>query len=94
MMNWAYLYFGHVHTADVLKAVADDYWQAIRRSMKGKSLEIKYHILLDYVTTAKMKYLAHKISKEEFDKVQIRSTNYVTALSRGGLIKPSDYRRI
>lgn len=79
-MDWSKLYFGKLDKDKTLKAVQDSEWQRIRLSMKGKSLEDKYKILSDY--------LGHNESEE----VHIRITNYVTALSRGGLIKPSDYR--
>lgn len=92
-MNWANLYFGKLQMKSTLEAVKNERWQGVRRSMKGKSLEEKYSILHQYVAEAETAYYTCKsLSKEELQKVYIRSTNYVTALSRGGLIKPSDYR--
>lgn len=39
-LNWKILYFGHVSAEEVRHAVKDIKWQEIRKSMKGKSLEI------------------------------------------------------
>jgi hypothetical protein len=43
-----------------------------------------------------MAYLQFKedmlVDEHEMRMVHVRITNYVTALSRGGIIKPEDYR--
>jgi len=79
-MDWKKLHFGHMHIAEVLIAVKDEEWQCVRVSMKGVSLQRKYDTLITYLQV------------EPTDRQrQIRVTNYVTALSRGGLIKPCDY---
>ena len=83
-MDWSKLYFGKLNKRYTLAVVTDEKWQSVRKSMKGKSLEDKYNILTAY------------LKENEFTderNVHIRVTNYVTALSRGGLIKPSDYRK-
>lgn len=82
-LDWSKLYFGKVHPDEVAMYTNDPRWQAVRMSMKGKSLEEKYQTLLNY-------YNAHKIKSRA---LEVRITNYVTALSRGGLIKPEDYRK-
>lgn len=80
-MDWTKVYFGHVSPSEVQKYIADDEWQKVRLSMKGVSTEQKYRTLCRY------------IDMDRNDRArQVRVTNYVTALSRGGLIKPSDYR--
>ena len=79
-MDWSKVYFGHMPKQEVLQAVKDPEWQAIRIAMKGTSLEHKYRCL-----TAWLKV------KEYSREAQVQVTNYVTALSRGGLIKPIDY---
>lgn len=79
-MDWKKLYFGHVGKDEVAKYVKDPFWQQVRISMKGTCLPQKYATLC--------KYLA---GHEEDRAYQVRATNYVTALSRGGLIKPSEY---
>lgn len=81
-MDWHKLYFGRMSTKEVLHAVKDPAWQRIRISMKNQSLEFKYDILTDWLDTC-----------NNSRKSQVQVTNYVTALSRGGLISPSDYRR-
>lgn len=81
-LDWKKLYFGHVYKDEVLAAVKDPEWQRIRLSMKGVSLVQKYATLKNYLRNNK---------EEDLRAVQVRITNYVTALSRGGLIKPSDY---
>ena len=80
-MDWRNLYSGRVTTAEVQTYIQDSEWQSLRESLKGKSLEWKYVVLRDYL-------LEHPDERAR----QVRVTNYVTALSRGGLIKPEDYR--
>lgn len=83
-LDWKKLYFGKVHPEEVAIYVKDVDWQKVRLYMKGKSLQEKYQILRNY-------YYSHL--KEGGNRaVEVRITNYVTALSRGGLIKPEDYR--
>ena len=84
-MDWHKLYFGKVSPKEVKIAVSDKEWQRVRLSMKGKSLREKYSILLDY-------YNNHMNDSNNRRLLEVRVTNYVTALSRGGLIKPIDYR--
>lgn len=79
-MDWHLLYFGKVGKDEVALFVKDDHWQKIRLSMKGVSLEEKYRILTEYLAEDPNSRAYH-----------VRVTNYVTALSRGGLIKPKDY---
>ena len=79
-MNWKELYFGKMNKHEVLSAVADDDWQRVRISMKNTSLEYKYAQLCKWLKL-------NNYSR----KAQVQVTNYVTALSRGGLIKPIDY---
>lgn len=95
MLNWRSLYYGHVEAQEVAKAVKDYEWQALRRAMKGKSLETKYAMLKGYQATmiARLEAnLDNTANVDEWRMVEVRITNYVTALSRGGLIKPEDYR--
>lgn len=92
MLDWRSLYYGHVEAQEVAKAVKDYEWQALRRAMKGKSLETKYAMLKGYRATMIARLEAGRIDEYEWRMVEVRITNYVTALSRGGLIKPEDYR--
>lgn len=95
-LNWKKLYFGRVSPKEVAEAVRDDRWQAVRREMKGVSLERKYQMLGDYLLGETLEAQRADLTSEErariLRKARIRCTNYVTALSRGGLIKPEDYR--
>ena len=86
--DWSTLYFGHVSPDEVQEAVRDEQWQQYRLLMKGMSLDDKYKTLHAYLD------FAHDMLLEghELRMVHVRITNYVTALSRGGLIKPEDYR--
>jgi len=79
-MDWKTLYFGHMCKDEVLRCVKDPEWQALRIAMKGSTTEHKFYSL-----TAWLK--VRNYSRE----AQVQVTNYVTALSRGGLIKPADY---
>lgn len=79
-MDWRTIYFGPVTRQEVQSAIKDPEWQAMRIAMKGSILKHKYQCL-----TAWLKV-------HNYDRVsQVQVTNYVTALSRGGLIKPEDY---
>lgn len=89
-MDWHSLYFGRVSPQEVQEAVRDTAWQEFRRSLKGLSLEAKYELLSAY-RRLKFDAIPEHLSHER-RMIEVRLTNYVTALSRGGLIKPTDYR--
>jgi hypothetical protein len=74
-MNWSKLIFGQYSPEQIDKAVKDEKWQEVRRSMKGVSLIEKYNTLERWL---------RKNSHSEKSKIQV--TNYVNALKRGGLI--------
>lgn len=101
-MNWKLLYYGHVSTDEVQEAVKNAKWQKLRQGLKGTSLQTKYNTLLKYSSEARdellTKYTVGQITlenyKHELRMLNVRLTNYVTALSRGGLIKPSDYSSV
>lgn len=92
MLDWRSLYYGHVSPQEVAQAVKDPEWQTLRLAMKGMSLETKNAMLKGYRASMLYKAERHVITPEEWRMVEVRITNYVTALSRGGLIKPEDYR--
>lgn len=81
-MDWSQIYFGHVSVDEVKKYTPDPDWQIVRRSMKGTSLQNKYNTLKNWLFVNDSNRMS-----------QVQVTNYVTALSRGGLITPKDYRR-
>lgn len=85
---WNTLYFGRVLRSEVQEAVLDKQWQQIRLMMKGMSVDDKYKTLHGYLEF-KQDML---VDEHEMRMVHVRITNYVTALSRGGIIKPEDYR--
>lgn len=88
-LNWRNLYFGKVSPKEVQEAIQDAHWQKLRKSLKGTTTLIKYLTLKAYYLTEceKVKDDAHALRM-----LQVRVTNYVTALSRGGIIKPEEYR--
>ena len=88
-MDWSKLYFGKIAKEEVERAINDAEWQKLRNEMKGKTLERKYKMLSDYY---ELESLVARNAKE-LRMLQVRVTNYVTALSRGGLINPPDYRK-
>lgn len=92
-MNWRNLYFGHVTLQEVQEAVKDPEWQTLRRSLKGLSLQDKYNRLWDYYQWHYRRYCKGQSPLVGLKMVEVRITNYVTALSRSGLIKPSDYKK-
>lgn len=81
MLNWRLVYFGKVKREDVQKYIPDEEWQKVRLWMKGKTLVQKYEALVNWLERCNYSHSA-----------KVQCTNYVTALSRGGLIKPEDYR--
>ena len=87
-MDWHKLYFGKVSPTEVQEAVRDTNWRSVRAAMKGMSTEDKYKTLVAYLEF-KQDML---VDSHEMRMVHVRITNYVTALSRGGIIKPEDYR--
>ena len=91
-MDWKKLYFGKVARSEVFRAIDNDEWQKVRLSMKGASLTKKYEILSLYLKKSVEAFESGDININEMRRVEIRITNYVTALSRGGLIEPEDYR--
>lgn len=102
-LNWKSLYKGPVERQEVEEAIQDADWQELRKAMKGVSLQQKYEMLRSYCGQAKLdltfKYLAGDYVEEpagtyshDLRMVEVRVTNYITALSRGRLIKPEDYR--
>ena len=88
-LDWSKLYFGKVSPSEVQQAIKNKEWQDTRLKMKGMTLADKYKTLNSYYNKA------IKEASSEYTKrmVKVRVTNYITALSRGGLIKPSDYKK-
>ena len=94
MMDWSILYFGPIERNEIQAAVDDAEWQSLRKRLKGKSLETKYAMLEGYYNeTLYLLRLLNADESVEIRLLQVRVTNYVTALSRGGLIKVEDYRK-
>ena len=92
-MDWSKLYFGYVSRDEIQAAVGDAEWQSLRKKLKGKSLEIKYAMLEGYYNETLHRLRLHNADESiEIRLLQVRVTNYVTALSRCGLIKVGDYR--
>ena len=99
-LDWSLLYSGTVSPQEVQEAIRDSEWQELRKDLKGTSLATKYYALLGYEnrTGLSIQRQCHdgRITPKEachlLRLLDVRITNYVTALSRGGLIKPEDYR--
>ena len=79
-MKWHTLYFGKLQRAEIKEAVKDVQWQLVRVNMKGMPTQFKYDTLQDWLVKCNG-------SRE----AQVQITNYVTALSRGGIIQPEEY---
>lgn len=103
MLDWKKLYFGHITRAEILEAIHDAEWQKLRLELKGASLEQKYIKLLAYYKSKEAEltrnYLEGKYIPlpagayaHDLRMLEVRITNYVTALARGGLIKREDYK--
>jgi hypothetical protein len=79
--DWNNLIFGTYNVQrDILPAVDDGNWQRFRLSLKNMPLDHRYDELLVYVTL-------EDLSDDERRLRQIRVTNYVHALKRGGMWK-------
>lgn len=79
--DWGQLYFGKIERSEIQEYIVNPEWQQIRLDIKGQSLNYKYSRIWNWLEK-------NNYSRES----QVQATNYVTALSRGGLIKPEDYR--
>lgn len=90
-MDWSKLYFGKVTKGEVAQAIRNKYWQVFRKQLKKLPLETKYEMLLDYYNR-ELAIARWRCDKDEERLLKVRITNYVTALSRGGLIKVGDYK--
>ena len=99
-LDWSLLYSGAVSPQEVQEAIRDPEWQELRRDLKGTGLATKYYALLGYENRTELsiqqQYRDGLITSEDVQRLRrllyVRTTNYVTALSRGGLIKTEDYR--
>lgn len=78
--DFSKLHSGHISSQEILAYVKDPEWQKLRLAMKGKSLQERYDMMEAYL-------YEHKNSWE----AQVRVTNYINALSRGGMIPPAGY---
>lgn len=88
-LDWSKLYFGKVSPSEVQQAIKNNEWQETRLQMKGMSLKDKYDTLTSYYNKA----MREANSEHTKRMIKVRVTNYITALSRGGLIKPSAYKK-
>lgn len=77
--DWDSLIFGRYNQQHVTLAVQNDGWQMFREGLRGTSLNYRFDLLKDYVI---MGGSMHSRNVRE-----IRVTNYVYALKRGGMIK-------
>ena len=74
-MNYAHLHFGKLTQAEILRAVKDPDWQRFRVSLKGKTTE------------QKLRELERWLELHPGRDAEIRVTNYINALKRGGQLK-------
>jgi hypothetical protein len=81
-MHWDEMHCGRITKHEIKKYVSQQKWQLVREDMKGASLEYKYKACREWLRE-------NKYSRDSYVQV----TNYINALSRGGLIKPSDYMK-
>lgn len=96
-MDWHRLYFGHVSPQEVAEAVRDAGWQHLRLKLKGLPTDYKWAFLNCYYNSESHRICSDSTASESskahaLRMLQVRVTNYVTALSRGGIIKPEDYK--
>ena len=100
--DWSRLYFGRVTRDEIQEAVADPEWQKLREEMKSCDLETKYQMLYGYylktleklsrtILSGGYAHLPANAFLHDRRMLEVRCTNYVTALARGGLIENEDY---
>lgn len=70
--------------AEINDAVKDQYWQALRRGMKGMSTPYKLLTLEMYRHYRSVHVSPTSINRILDDKARIQIDNYVNALKRGG----------
>lgn len=76
-LNWHHLHCGPIAQSEIRATVNDPHWQIVRVGLKGASLEERFTTLESYL-------YENKNSRE----AQVRVTNYINALARGGMIPP------
>ena len=74
-LNWNKIHCGKITADEIQMYVKDKHWQAVRKMMKGASLETKFNMLENYLEACRNKRYA-----------QVQVTNYINALKRGGMI--------
>ena len=79
-MDWSELHFGIIRKKDIKRCVSRQDWQEVRHRMKGTNLEYKYKTCKEWLER-----------NDYSDESKIQVTNYVNALSRGGLVSRNDY---
>lgn len=79
-LDWHILYAGKITREEINMYTPLPAWQSLRLHLKGKNLTYKFCSLWSWLEEH-----AHSRS------AQVQVANYVTALSRGGLIKREDY---
>lgn len=76
------LHSGGITQKEIQRYVHDADWQELRRTLKGMPLMERFSALRGYLDF-------HQHSRA----AQVRVTNYINALSRGGLIAPIERRK-
>ena len=82
-LDWMRLTFDKYPISVVLEAVKDSEWQELREYLKGKSLSARFMLLSTYLSSQKYS-----------DASKVRVTNYVNALRRAGMVKPSNAKKV
>jgi len=81
-MDWRTIHCGYISQEEIAKYVRDKDWQMIRLSMKGAPMSHRFNLLKGYLGRNNHSRAA-----------QVRVTNYINALSRGGMLHPSEYQK-
>lgn len=75
-LDWNSIHAGKITQQEILKYCQGVSWQALRRLLKGATLEEKFQKLKEWLSL-------HSNSRAS----QVQVTNYINALKRGGMIK-------
>lgn len=74
----------------IARAVDDEGWQILRRSLKGKPTQEKIDALRRYWCANALDQAQSKEPTNDWTDIEIRIDNYIKALCRGGQLYPGE----
>ena len=74
-LNWSLLHSGPITKEEIALYTPQQGWQALRLSLVGASLNVKFHELQSWLEVNNYNRMS-----------QVQVSNYINALKRGGMI--------